>query len=76
MREIYQYDATYRLYFQEHFVVNKAILEAAHDFWWKKYIKYLGIMKVSRNRWAIKYILEVQEGFFDTLMQISPESFF
>ena len=25
---------------------------------------------------AIKYILEIKRGFFDTLYQISPESFF
>jgi hypothetical protein len=52
------------------------ILESAHDFWWKKYIKYLRMHRSVDNLKAIKYILEIQSGFFDTLRQISPESFF
>lgn len=76
MREIYQFDPTFRTFFQENFVNNKAILEAAHDFWWKKYIKYLRMHRRVDDIVAIKYVLEIQVGFFDTLMQISPESFF
>jgi len=76
MREIYLFDPTFRIYFREHFVINKMILESAHDFWWKKYIKYLRMHRPVDNLKAIKYILEIQSGFFDTLRQISPESFF
>jgi len=76
MREIYLFDPTYRTYFRENFVSNKAILEAAHDFWWKKYIKYLRGYRTVDDIAAIRYVLEIQVGFFDTLMQISPEAFF
>jgi len=76
MREIYLFDPTFRIFFNENCVRNKVILEAAHDFWWKKYIKYLRMYRDEDSLKAIKYVLEIQKGFFDTLRQISPESFF
>ena len=76
MREIYFFDPTFRIIFNEKCVGNNVILEAAHDFWWKKYIKYLRMYRDEDSLKAIKYVLEMQKGFFDTLRQISPESFF
>lgn len=76
MRQIYLFDPTSRNLFTENCVSNNVILEAAHDFWWKKYIKYLRLYHNVNDLKAIKYVLEIQKGFFDTLYQISPESFF
>ena len=76
MREIYLFDPTSRNLFTENCVNNNVILEAAHDFWWKKYIKYLRMYHDVEDLKSIKYILEIKRGFFDTLYQISPESFF
>ena len=76
MRQIYLFDPTSRNLFTENCVNNNVILEAAHDFWWKKYIKYLRLYHNVNDLKAIKYVLEIQRGFFDTLYQISPESFF
>jgi hypothetical protein len=76
MREIYLFDPTFRIFFRDNFVSNRIILEAAHDFWWKKYIKYLRMHRPVDDLKALRYILEIQSGFFDTLRQISPESFF
>lgn len=76
MRQIYLFDPTFRNLFTENCVNNNVILEAAHDFWWKKYIKYLRLYHNVNDLKAIKYVLEIQKGFFDTLYQISPESFF
>jgi len=75
MREIYSFDPTFPLFFRKNFVFNNVILEAAHDFWWKKYVKYLHIYRDSNDLKSIKYILEIQSGFFDTLRQLSPELF-
>jgi hypothetical protein len=75
MREIYSFDPTFPLFFRENFVFNNVILEAAHDFWWKKYVKYLHIYRDSNDLKSIKYILEIQSGFFDTLRQLSPGLF-
>ena len=76
MREIYLFDPTFRNFFRDHFVTNKVILESAHDFWWKKYMKYLRMYREIDDVKAVRYVLEIQSGFFDTLRQISPESFF
>ena len=75
MQQIWEFDPTFHNFFIKNFVSNKVILEAAHDFWWKKYIKYLRMYHNVDNLKAIKYVLEIQKGFFDTLYQLSPESF-
>lgn len=59
---IYQYDSTY---IDKHKLLIKnsllSICEVSHSFWYDKYEKAL---REDKN---IKYVLELQEAFFDTL---------
>jgi hypothetical protein len=75
MREIYLFDPTFRIFFRENFVNNKVILEAAHSFWYEKYIRALRTSRTSETVGELRYILEIQRGFFDTLYQLSPRLF-
>jgi hypothetical protein len=62
---IYEFDSTY---IENHkYLMKKCLLnicESSHTFWYYKYEKEI---KKYDN---IKYILELQEAFFDTLEQL------
>ena len=73
MRNIYLFDPTYKLIFTEHFIANNIILKAANLFWYKKYIKLLNMYRNTDSLQAIKNILEVQRGFFDTVEQLQEK---
>ena len=62
---IYQYDSTY-IEKHKHLIKDCLlnICQNAHIFWYNKYEKEL--IKYEN----IKYILELQEAFFDTLNQL------
>jgi hypothetical protein len=75
MKQIWKFDPTYHNYFTNNFVINSAILYKAHSFWYEKYVKYLHMYQSVQDLKAIKYILEIQNGFYDTLEQVSPEFF-
>jgi len=70
MREIYLFDPTFRDYFTDNFITNKLILKGANAFWYKKYMKSLNKYRSTDTLQAIKYILGVQRGFFDTVEQL------
>ena len=62
---IYEFDSTY---IEKHkFLIKKCLLnicETSHIFWYNKYEKEV---KKYENK---KYILELQDAFFDTLDQL------
>ncbi len=76
MKHIYDYDSTYREHFTNNVIRNNAILEAAHGFWYNKYILVLQLNRLNYTAESTRYVLEVQHGFFDTLYQLSPELFY
>ena len=76
MKHIYDYDPTYREYFKNTFIRNNAILEAAHSFWYNKYILVLQLNRWNYNVMSTRNVIEIQFGFFDTLYQLSPECFY
>lgn len=76
MKYIYDYDPTYREHFKNKFVKNNAILEAAHSFWYNKYILVLQLNRLNYNQESTRNVMEIQFGFFDTLFQLSPELFY
>ena len=75
MREIYLFDPTFRIFFRENFINNNVILDAAHSFWYEKYANVLQKCRTSVTNGDLRYVLEIQQGFFDTLYQLSPELF-
>lgn len=61
---IYEFDNTYKEIFTKMVLSNNQILEGAHCFWYDKYQKMLFTNK------PYKYVMELQDAFFDTLSMI------
>ena len=66
MDYIYEFDNTYRENFKKNILVNNILLESAHSFWYDKYEKAL------MGDASSEYVLELQNGFIDTLLLLMP----
>ena len=75
MREIYLFDSTFHIFFRENIIINNTILDAAHTFWYEKYMRVLRMQRIPGTIGELQNVLEIQQGFFDTLYQLSPEIF-
>jgi hypothetical protein len=76
MKHIYDFDPTFKEHFKDMLVRNNAILEAAHEFWYNKYILVLRLNRWNYNIETTRNVIEIQHGFFDTLYLLSPECFY